>query len=222
MEICSTPYYLANAITVLGLGELGFPADAIPTIVFDVVKPRNHNGELRTIADNEPTTVPGIPEADADELVLEEPIEQEVRKDFAELEDNNFYIPIRLGVVLDRLYSALWNRESNRHNIHAEESNEWKDRTSRFASERCKRHTRPLNFFRETALKILETKKLFYWLLSVGIFDKTPRGTYRFFTELTQYYFTALLIKQLLDVGENEEADKLLSNCKLINQLSLL
>ncbi len=206
-RLCSTPYYLEAAIQSLSLGNISLPDDAIPEINLDtsvksipeteIVEKQESAAEAKAIT--------------ADELILESPIDSEEIQKEPELQDeDDVLIPLRLSDILERIYQSLWTREAKRHRISPDQNEEWQEQTSRFASKRC---GKPPRFLRKTALQMLTAKKLFLWLLSVGILKANTHGTYSFYTELTRIYFTAKWIIRLHLVGREKEARKLITKC---------
>lgn len=214
-KLCSTPYHLDAAIQSLGLGDVLPSEDVIPEID---IRPQTDNGFISANKDvsTHLDELLNVRPIETKDLTLEEPFESEnqleqIKRTHGKFDDSS-PAPLRLSNILERIYSALWTRETKRHRITEAESIDWEDRTSEFASNRCS--SKSARFLRRTALKTLGSERLFLWLLSVGILDANRRGTYSFYTELTKLYFAAKWIMKLFDVGENDLADQLIRQCR--------
>lgn len=102
--------------------------------------------------------------------------------------------PIRPGRVVHGLYVRLWEREINRRAIRRAQTDSWWAGTGKLAIETDGQTPR---FLWDDAKRALGSAPAVFWLLNLGIIDRTSQsGTLAYRTEMTKAYFAASYIEQ--------------------------
>jgi len=114
--------------------------------------------------------------------------------------------PVRAGIILDRAYRALWEREKKRRYTQVTSFDQWWLNTGKLAIETDGHKPR---FLQKMVSRSLGSTGL-YWLQSLGVICRFgDDSVFGFTTELTKAYFAATYLAQLLQVGEQERAQRL-------------
>lgn len=125
----------------------------------------------------------------------------------------------RIGVILDDIYRGIWKREEQKKRISHSKTSEWWKITGTI-SLRIKRYT----MFQVDVLRNIfggYEEHFLFWLLNLNILreaDQRYPTYYQFFTKITQAYFGATLIDNLLTgtvLGDSDiiNAETELSGC---------
>jgi len=191
--LCSIPAYLETAIRELAgvypmpLEDVSpHPEETMPVSVEPIAPLEQQQVVLPTPIDEK-------------ELMLPEPITDamSVAGDEQETSEQTAS-PIRLGVLLDKVYQNLWEREVNRRLLPTGYTDEWWRATGRLA---ITVDGRGQNIFGRDLEHTLGGESCLLWIVHLGILEHVARETWRFYTELTKEYFAASFVMPLVESG---------------------
>lgn len=206
-QLCSIPVYLEAAIREL--------AGIYPVPLEDIQLPLEEEvsgiSEIST-APLEPINLPK-PVKD-EELMLSEPITSEAEgstTEEMEMEEasQQGMVPIRIGVLLDRIYQYLWEREENRQPLPIGYTDEWWEKTGYLA---VKVNGHLTGFGRKEALGILSSEECLYWITFLNILKCVAKNRWCFYTELTKVYFAASFLCSFVKDQRYDEGYQFISH----------
>jgi len=192
-ELCQAPAYLEAAVTAF-VDAYPQPLEEPATLPVELPEPVLENLGEPTVS----TEVAEAPVVGTTGLVLEEPIITQVNESAEErtLEREDVVLPISMGVLLERVYNHLWEREQGRHSDKPEQWVMWRERTECLA---LKMDGVRESFSLNKTCGLVGGKKAISRLLSLGVLRQdTPETWLRFATHLTQLYFAAAFLKPYL------------------------
>jgi hypothetical protein len=225
-QLCSIPAYLEAAIEEL--------AGVYPVPLEDIQLPPEEISEVSDISAISPAPPESInppkPVEDED-LMLSEPITSEreestAKVGIAEEASQPGVVPIRIGVLLDRIYQHLWAREENRQPLPIGYTDEWWEKTGELA---VKVNGRSIDFKRHQALEVLSSDECLYWITFLNILRRMAINKWRFYTELTKVYFAASFLLSFVEGQRYDEGHQLIPHitqdfqsklCSILSELT--
>ncbi|MBI5842849.1 MAG: NACHT domain-containing protein [Chloroflexi bacterium] len=96
---------------------------------------------------------------------------------------------VSIPVVVDRIYTVLWDREEDRNWLSAQKSKDWRSKTGLFALKTTYK-LQPIHY--EKAKKWMGSETALSWVLNMGLLAQEEDTLIRFFTSITQVYFAAV------------------------------
>jgi hypothetical protein len=186
-KICSIPFYLETALPEI-IGQ-NFPTGDASV----------DEGESIPVGNEEDVNkyqggVESIKAVWSDELILEQPIEVRTEAPVAE-ESSEEEQNIRIGLLLDKIYCKAWKRETEKKNIHDDDTRGYWSQTEQLAIS--------VNLGEEISdeqIRRFMRKKARLFCLSLSVLTETNDfRVVRFFTELTQVIFAANQLKEFIE-----------------------
>jgi hypothetical protein len=162
-----------------------------------------------------------------DEVTFDEPMDDvtPVEDESEEQEDDNSKDllsspPLTIGLLLDRAYQRLFDRESQRRISEIDLIREWKEEVGELALYiDGKRQAERAKVIKQKYLDDIALR----WLLSLGVMLRTKYGSWiRFATRLTQTYFAAIFLLPYIELYEEREDDELAKFVKACQEDFLL
>jgi len=206
LALCSYPGYLIAAIQELVPHSTVQPQDA-PSRVGDIswmtpAADRTQGIVVDEAVVNSPTL---------EDLIYEAPIEKKPYRDEIRMEPEQSNLP-RVGIVLQRVYDYLWEREAARWNWLKDDSSAMWDSASKLAIET---DGRILQFPRNILNKHLQPPKRTarQSLLTLGILHQPGNNLWAFQNPLVKTFFAAWWIRSQLIGNDRRSARKKLDHC---------
>lgn len=189
--LCQAPAYLEAAVTVL--------VDAYPQLLEESVLAKSEISFPTSTKPSTPTlafALETIPVVGVEDLTFEEPTEIKESRDEQD-ESEEVVLPISLGVLLERVYQRLWEREQARHSHPPDKWAKWSERTARLA---LKMDGAKEKVSYDEAYRYIQSQEAISRLLSLGILKRNVNETWlKFANRLTQLYFAAAFLKPYLE-----------------------
>ncbi len=195
-ELCQAPAYLEASVTAF--------VDAYPQSLEEPATSTVELSEPAPPKSNEPTGsvgVDNVPIVGAADLVLEDTIMEVGESAEVEEPQEDVVLRISLGILLEKVYRHLWEREQGRHPYPPEKWVTWRERTERLALQMDGAKER---FSCEETIRCMKIQEAIARLLSLGVLKRdTPETWLRFATRLTQLYFAAAFLKRYIQHAVN-------------------
>lgn len=215
MALCAYPGYLVAIIRELVPESETQPIDAPSDS--GRTQPEDNLSEL-TKNDDESTEIISVSPINAEELIYADPINTINEPNTNDQEDEQ---PApRLGVVLERAYQYLWEREANRWLASPQHSSATWESAGRLAIE-SDGHRK--EFDSDFLKRYMEPHRsqVRHWLFSLGILTETRDFSCAFHNELVKSFFAAWWIRTKLKGGHMEAARRKISSCETSFSLQL-
>lgn len=205
LRLCGVPLFLKEAVSeFIGMRPAILSQDQLPVLTSNtgdgIGLPANDGGT------SQPGRI-GEPPVSAEDFTVPEPTEyRETLED--ERSDPELWLDLRVGVLLDRVYTRVWEREVARRALgNLEADRRWQG-TGKLAlamdgeCETCRL---------DTARRAMENNVALGWVLNLGILEQCleMRGMYRFHTNATKAYFAAAYLRSMLGSSLPEEVQRI-------------
>ena len=206
--LCAIPAYLEAAVEVLA--DV-YPLHLEEPSLLETEKVSTFTENKQVFSGDEDALE--LPKIKGSELIINEPVNVDVQENDLEQDDESLEgLDIQLGILLDRVFDHLWEREAGRRPLPTDKTARWRNRTGEIAiwmdghRQSVERQEITAHYLPEEAI---------HWILSLGILRHNKRGWFCFANSLTKCYFAAAFLRPFVEEGTWEQAQKYVQDCKI-------